>query len=249
MTSKELDRKLTKLWKINYENTQKELKHFRNKELRKKYQEKAHDSYSELEELEKTHNLPWNYYKDLPIVKELGKSYTDTIKEIQKLKTIEEESKCSEPRPEATVSIDETFEVDGDIIITDPCYIGSLVNCEHVRSTIYGDWSCRVWECDPDTMKVEPETKAFGAFAADAGLVCVTHIDKAKNRTEIEEWFKECPDCGCFINGFKGKVWYEIHKNYYAYKGNWECDESLIICGKGLKDGKPFAFTTLQTGL
>lgn len=249
MTSKELDRKLAKLWKVNYENTQKELKHFRNKKLRKKYEEKARESYTELEALESANGLPWNYYKDLPIVKELGKPHADTIKEIQKLKTIEEESKCPGPKPETTVTIVETFKADGDIIITDPSYIYDWVYPEHTRDTIYGDWSCHVWECDPDTMKVESDTEAFGQFCADAGLVCVTDINTAHNRVMIEFFAKERPWCACIINGFKGKIWYEIHKNYYAYKGNWECDESLIVCGKGLKDGKPFAFTTLQTGL
>ena len=78
-------------------------------------------------------------------------------------------------------------EFDGDIIITDPCYIirnenGITKNdwhyCEYgeymerlgiknylTHDTIYGDWGCTVFDSDTK--------KPLGRFCADAGLVSV----------------------------------------------------------------------------
>lgn len=82
-------------------------------------------------------------------------------------------------------------EFDGDIIITDPCYIirnenGITKNdwhyCEYgeymerlgiknylTHDTIYGDWGCTVFDSDTK--------KPLGRFCADAGLVSVYYID------------------------------------------------------------------------
>lgn len=88
------------------------------------------------------------------------------------------------------------MEFDGDIIITDPCYIiraahhgtppltdndWAACNYENnmevlgihnymTRDTIYGDWSCTV--CNTDT------NKPIGKFCADTGLVSVFLLDE-----------------------------------------------------------------------
>lgn len=83
-------------------------------------------------------------------------------------------------------------EFDGDIIITDPCYIirnenGITKNdwhyCEYgeymerlgiknylTHDTIYGDWGCTVFDSDTK--------KPLGHFCADAGLVSVFLLDE-----------------------------------------------------------------------
>lgn len=75
----------------------------------------------------------------------------------------------------------ELMEFDGDIIITDPCYItknDDWSKCdygEHMealglhnyicRDTMYGDWSCTTFNSDTD--------EKLGEFCADAGMVAV----------------------------------------------------------------------------
>lgn len=77
----------------------------------------------------------------------------------------------------------------GDIIITDPCYLMKddnnedwekckygdnleILGIDHYlcESTIYGDWSCTVYDRDSG--------KKIGQFCADAGLVCVCLLDQ-----------------------------------------------------------------------
>lgn len=249
MTDEQLNEQLTALWLKTLEAARNELANFDNPGLRMKYADEDHKTYLKLEQLEKDNGKPWDYYKSLPVVKEKGESLYTVFREIRRLERLEEEAKCPQPKPEGTVTLDSEFNMDGDIVITDPCYIEEWVRPEHSRDTIYGDWSCSVWECNGETMIPEKGAEPFGEFCADAGLVCVTHINKNCNRTALEDWFKTHSWCGCIINNFKGKVWYEIHRRWYAYKGNWEHDDKVIVCGRGVKDGKPFAFTTAQTGL
>lgn len=72
----------------------------------------------------------------------------------------------------------EEREFDGDIIITDPCYViknnDEYDDCglRHYmyRDTIYGDWSCTTFDTDSG----EP----IGNFCADAGLVAVMQLDE-----------------------------------------------------------------------
>ena len=94
-------------------------------------------------------------------------------------------------------------DIDGDIVITDPCYttdercddfLDELPLC---RDTIYGDWSCTTF--DKKTKEI------IGEFCADAGMVCVDTLDNILKRKpqfleEYGEW------CRTIIENFKGKV-------------------------------------------
>ena len=81
----------------------------------------------------------------------------------------------------------EPMEFDGDIIITDPCYImkedDDWATCAYgedmealgithymTRDTLYGDWSCTTFDTDTK--------EAIGEFCADAGLVSVFLLDE-----------------------------------------------------------------------
>lgn len=160
-------------------------------------------------------------------------------------------SRCKESKPDTNYRIDQTFIFDkeSDIIITDPCYIRKqLKGISSSRNTIYGDWSCSVYECAKGKLPKEG-TKPFGSFGADSGLVCVEDIRNCPKKSEILDWVRFHDWCATIIPNFKGTVEYKIRTNYYAENAKWNPDESLIICGYGEKDGKPFAFTTTQTGL
>lgn len=160
-------------------------------------------------------------------------------------------SRCKEPKPDTDYRIDQTFVFDkeSDIIITDPCYIHEwLKDISSSRNTIYGDWSCSVYECKKGKFP-KNGTKPFGSFCADAGLVCVEDIRNCSKKSEILDWVKSHKWCATIIPNFKGTVEYKIRTDYYAANAKWNPDESLIVYGYGTKDGKPFAFTTAQTGL
>ena len=80
------------------------------------------------------------------------------------------------------------------IIITDPCYIikndEDWDNCEYgdymdvlegitnyeSSNTIYGDWSCTIYEGDIE--QHSDNNKKLGNFCADAGMVAVFELDE-----------------------------------------------------------------------
>lgn len=160
-------------------------------------------------------------------------------------------SRCKEPKPDTDYRIDRTFVFDkeSDIVITDPCYICEwLKGISSSRDTIYGDWSCSVYECKKGKFP-KNGTKPFGSFCADSGEVCVEDIRNCPKKSKILDWVKSHEWCATVIPNFKGTVEYKIRTDYYAANAKWNPDESLIVCGYGTKDGKPFAFTTAQTGL
>lgn len=104
-----------------------------------------------------------------------------------------------------------------DIVITDPCYIikdedwekssfGSNLRIFGVtnyltRDTLYGDWSCTVFNLDEDR-------KLIGEFCADAGLVCVLSLRDAieKINPNFEQWAKDHDWCVTIIRNFTGFV-------------------------------------------
>ena len=156
-------------------------------------------------------------------------------------------SRCKTAKPETNYKVDRTFifDTDSDIIITDPCYITEWVGENHItssRSTIYGDWSCSVYECENGKFPKEG-TKPFGHFCADAGLVCVENIRNCPKKNEILDWVKSHDWCATVINNFKGTVEYKIRTDYYAKNAKWNPTESLIVYSYGEKDGKSFVFT------
>lgn len=64
----------------------------------------------------------------------------------------------------------------GDIVITDPCYINYWENkgifTDYLeRDTIYGDWSCTVYNKDTD--------EVLGKFCADGGMVGCFYLNEA----------------------------------------------------------------------
>lgn len=63
----------------------------------------------------------------------------------------------------------------GDIVITDPCYFEywehkDMFTDNLGRNTIYGDWSCTVYNTDTD--------EVLGKFCADAGYVGCYYLDE-----------------------------------------------------------------------
>ena len=139
------------------------------------------------------------------------------------------------------------MEFNGDIIITDPCYIeveGDRYTLQDVRgiwnSTLYGDWSCHVWkasnydECTGDNV--------IGEFCADSGLVCVAYYDDVKKRRpDIDEWVKKHNWCATVIKNFNGVVKMIAFEGEYTYQDDWEVDKPY-----GHKKGEKFTDTVLE---
>ena len=194
----------------------------------------------------------FKYDKDYYTIPEISKDINEMTAlshEYRRLCRLEEEAKCKGPKPEARMEIVDSFHIDGDIVVTDPCYIKRFVEPEHSRDTLYGDWGCSVWSFDPEKGDTpEKGAKPFGKFCADGGMVCVTALDEEARR-KVEEWLTGREWCAAIIEKFSGVVEYVERVNYFACEGAWEEDRNLIIRGKGTKDGKPFGFITAQTSL
>lgn len=170
----------------------------------------------------------------------------------------------------------EPMEFDGDIIITDPCYIvraehhgtkpltdndwaacgyGSNmealgINTYMTRDTIYGDWSCTTFNSDTN----EP----IGEFCADAGLVSVFLLDEIlKYNPDYDDHIKnKC--AATWIRDFKGTVQfavvhtegiYESTTDWHPAGEKWE-DFSVEVVGHGINKvtGEPINFVGKQTG-
>lgn len=117
-----------------------------------------------------------------------------------------------------------TVRLDGDIVITDPCYFDDKWYREHYLDTIdyddnhlvknnlfgfkhphihsetlYGDWGCTVWNTNTK--------EQIGSFCADAGLVIVCHLDDVKNIvSNVEQWIEQYQGCATIIRDFHGDV-------------------------------------------
>lgn len=151
---------------------------------------------------------------------------------------------------------------DGDIIITDPCYISHGLDeacrdddwdkCEYghnmevlgihnyiTNSTIYGDWSCTTFE--------KGTHKVLGRFCADAGLVSVFDLKEVLKYNPNYNDPVEKPWTATLIKDFKGRVWIEKHwddediNEWYSY---------IKVVGKGVNKitGEKIEFFTSQTG-
>lgn len=158
----------------------------------------------------------------------------------------------------------EPKEFNGDLIITDPCYImrakhhGTVpiteddweasaygTNLEALgihtyltRDTIYGDWSCTTF----DDQTGEP----IGQFCADAGMVSVIDLQEVLSYNPDFTWHQTKPFTTTWIKDFQGKVWFEVvdisEKNDEDYE--------VHVRGEGIhkSTGKPFSFHTTQSG-
>lgn len=166
----------------------------------------------------------------------------------------------------------EVLEVDGDIIITDPCYImraehhgttpiteddwsacdyGSnmeALGIKHylTRSTIYGDWSCTTFDATNGMgLKIR---KAIGDFCADAGLVSVFLLDEVLKYNPDFDYHKNRDWTTTWIKDFKGKVQIvcKVSDKTRPYD-----TASVIVKGSGIikSTGEKFKFETRQTGL
>lgn len=142
----------------------------------------------------------------------------------------------------------ERFDIEGDIIITDPCYIKKYVHTTHNQDTYYGDWGCHVWETD-ETFKPSDDAETIGEFCADAAEVCVTDIRNAHDPDGLEKYLSEHSHVAFVLRGFKGIIEYVTNTVFFEYNGELLSEDVLIINGKGTVNGKPFCFTTRQTSL
>lgn len=113
------------------------------------------------------------------------------------------------------------------------------------HSTLYGDWSCTVYNKDTE--------KPIGEFCADAGLVSVFLLDEVRAyNPDIDNWVKEHPWCATVIKDFNGTVsfdiWYiqwTLESDIGYHKAGEICkDDCLVVEGKG-----NINFTSRQTGL
>lgn len=164
----------------------------------------------------------------------------------------------------------EPMEFDGDIIITDPCYIINDDTAEEdhwelcnygnemenlgihnymTRNTLYGDWSCTTYSDTGDVL---------GHFCADAGLVSVFLLDEVlKYNPKFDSHIKS-DWTTTWIKDFKGTVqfvvvytdgYYEEDSEYHEKGEHWE-DYSVQVVGKGINKitGEPINFVGKQTG-
>ena len=150
---------------------------------------------------------------------------------------------------------DRIMEFDGDIIITDPCYLSHNMSNDERRKfeccdisshgiigiesdTYYGDWSCTTFV---------PETKVkLGEFCADAGMVCVADLVSVLKFNPKYNDHLEKPRCVTLIKNFKGTVRIAIDEN----KESWPAYIVHVVgYGVNKETGEPIEFDTAQTGL
>lgn len=225
------------------------VKCFDNPEERKKLDCRYNEINREIGDIIYLEEVGHEAYYGIPEIKKNLDEMAELEHEYHMLEVREAESKCPQPKPESREEVVESFDVDGDIVITDPCYIDEFINPSHSRSTLYGDWGCSVWSFDPSVENMPKEgEKPFGEFCADSARVCVTVLGSYA-RKKIENWLKGREWCATIIDGFKGKVEYIELIEYMAYDGEWVEDRSLRVRGTGIKDGKPYGFITSQTSL
>ena len=111
-----------------------------------------------------------------------------------------------------------------DIIITDPCYLTKdndwqLKDYREVftennikfitHSTIYGDWSCMVFNKETG--------KPIGRFTADAGFVGVFSLKEVKQYNEAFDDFKNKFNCIAYINNFTGSAQIKVKQKNYSF--------------------------------
>ena len=171
----------------------------------------------------------------------------------------------------------EPMEFDGDIIITDPCYI---IRAEHhgtkpltdndwaacgygsnmealgikkhmTRDTLYGDWSCTTFNTDTG--------KPIGEFCADAGLVSVFDLSEVLAYNPDFDYHINRKGTTTLIENFKGTVQfvvkhvegvYEDTTEWWNKGDKWE-DYLVEVVGHGVNKvtGEPINFVGKQTGL
>lgn len=137
----------------------------------------------------------------------------------------------------------------GDIIITDPCYIykdddRSRCDCGRdmkklgiensiTRHTLYGDWACGIFDLDTG--------KRIGNFCADGAMVGVFLLDEVLKYNPDFDYHINRPWTTTWIKDFDGKVNFEVIHEEGIYeddsewhkKGDkWE-DDFVRVIGTG----------------
>lgn len=165
--------------------------------------------------------------------------------------------------------VTDSMRFDGDIIITDPCYIirddgddwsassyGSSMEELGIRNymtrdTMYGDWSCTTFNSDTN--------EVIGEFCADAGLVSVFLLEEVLKYNPNFDYHINRKWTTTLIKDFKGVVEFVVkhitgvHEDdteWWSKGDKWEDDEVQVI-GRGInkRTGEPLNFVGRQTGL
>ena len=209
---------------------------------------------------------------------EFPMDFLDIVNFVRSLKTDKYESSLYKVNGGLKRYLDsEPMEFEGSIIITDPCYIMRAEHhgttpltdddwgaCDYgsnmevlgihnymTRDTLYGDWSCTVYNTDT--------REAIGEFCADAGLVSVFLLDEVLKYNPDFDYHKERTWTTALIPDFKGTVQfvveheegvYEEDTEYRKAGDKWE-DYSVHVIGHGINKttGRPINFRSSQTGL
>lgn len=153
---------------------------------------------------------------------------------------------------------------DGDIIITDPCYVlnpddwtGDEENLESigiknsmVRDTLCGDWRCATFNLDTKEI--------IGEFCADGGMVAVLSLEEVLNYNPTFDYHKSRKWTTTLIENFKGEVQFVVKEEKwtldedtsYGKRGDEITDYAVEVVGKGIntKTGEPINFVGKQTG-
>ena len=130
--------------------------------------------------------VKWYINHDIEMGADSDEALKKISKEFEKLRDMAEKyEEFLEYKDRYLEAEDRIMEFDGDIIITDPCYLSHNMSNDERRkfeccdisshgiigiesNTYYGDWGCTTFV---------PETKVkLGEFCADAGMVCVADL-------------------------------------------------------------------------
>ena len=119
------------------------------------------------------------------------------------------------------------IDIEGDIVITDPCYTVKEENwCDFCHQIYTGE-------------------------EYNYGLVCVDTLERVLER--IPDFLTECgKHCRTIIPNFKGKVWFKVVQLKKEAKGEfdpWNYEVRVMGDGINTETGEPIKFSTTQTSL
>ncbi len=200
--------------------------------------------------------VKWYIKHDIEMGVDPDEALKKISKEFEKLRDMAERyEEFLEYKDRYLEAEDRIMEFDGDIIITDPCYLSYNMSNDERRkfeccdisshgiigiesNTYYGDWGCTTFV---------PETKVkLGEFCADAGMVCVADLASVLKFNPKYNDHLEKPWCATWIKNFKGTVRIAIDEN----KERWPAYIVHVVGhGVNIKTGEPIDFYTEQTGL
>lgn len=101
-------------------------------------------------------------------------------------------------------------------------------------NTVYGDWTCRVWDVDRHAW--------LGGFCADAGLYIVCALSEATEH--FQQKLEKHPHIATVIRDFKGVVACNAHARCMYIDGKWHDDFYISLEGMGSVN-----FETIRTGV